>query len=332
MVNVNHPDTPVIHVSAVVLRDASGAILTVHKAGTSRFMLPGGKPEAGEGAAETALRECSEELGVDLEPADLRPLGIFRCRAANEPDHDVQATVFEHPALVTAHPASEIAELRWLDPAAGPLPADLAPLLAEQVIPALQGQRRRTMGRIALFTGSKTGLGSAYADAAAILGARLAESGIDIVYGGGQVGLMGILADAALDCGGTVTGITTQALADGETAHTELSALEIVPTMHERKQRMADLGDAFVALPGGAGTLEEFFEAWTWQHLGIHRKPVALYNVDGFWDPLLAMIESMVERGFLAPTYRETLIVSNDAGDLLAQLGAWHPPAPKWSE
>lgn len=326
------PNTPVIHVSAVVLRNTSGALLTVRKAGTSRFMLPGGKPEAGESAARTALRECSEELGVDLDPADLRELGVFRCPAANEPGHDVQATVFEHPALVAAHPAAEIAELRWLDPTAGSMPPDLAPLLAEQVIPALKSHHARVPRRFTIFTGSKTGDGCTYLDAAAALGTRLAESGIGIVYGGGHVGLMGVIADAALDAGGTVTGIMTRALVDGETAHTGLTTLEVVSTMHERKQRMADLGDAFVALPGGAGTLEEFFEAWTWQHLGIHRKPVVLYNVDGFWDPLLTLIETMVERGFLAPAYRETLIVSTDAADLLARLDAWEPPVPKWSE
>ncbi|MGO2533650.1 TIGR00730 family Rossman fold protein [Arthrobacter rhombi] len=322
----------VIHVSAVVLRDSSGALLTVRKAGTSRFMLPGGKPEVGESAAITALRECSEELGVELDPAGLRRLGVFRCRAANEPGHEVQATVFEHPELVAAHPAAEIAELRWLDPSTDPLPGDLAPLLAEQVIPALEDRGRRSIGRIALFTGSRTGHGDTYLEATATLGSRLAETGVGIIYGGGQVGLMGVLADAALERGGTVTGITTEALFEGETAHTSLTRLEVVATMHERKQRMADLCDAFVALPGGAGTLEEFFEAWTWQHLGIHAKPVALYNVAGFWDPLLAMIKAMAERGFLAPLYRDTLIVSDDPDDLLDQLGAWRSPTPKWSQ
>lgn len=332
MVGVNSPKNPVIHVSAVVLRNFSGAVLTVRKAGTERFMLPGGKPEAGENPAETALRECSEELGVDLDRGRLREVGVFRTRAANEPGHDVQANVFEHPALVSARPASEIAELRWLDPAAALLPPDLAPLLSEQVLPALGGTGERPARQLTVFTGSKTGHGHDYLDAASVLGARLAECGLGIIYGGGQVGLMGVLADAAMAAGGSVTGIMTQALVDGETAHTGLTSLEIVATMHERKQRMADLGDGFVALPGGAGTLEEFFEAWTWQHLGIHRKPVALFNVDGFWDPLLAMVDTMVSRGFLASSYRDTLIVSDDADDLLAQLDRWEPPAPKWSK
>ncbi len=332
MVGVNPPNTPIIHVSAVVLRNFSGAVLTVRKAGTERFMLPGGKPEAGENAAETALRECSEELGVELDPGQLREVGVFRTRAANEPGHDVQASVFEHPAMVAARPTSEIAELRWLDPTAAHLPPDLAPLLVEQVLPALCSSGGRPVRRLTVFTGSKTGHDHGYLDAAAFLGARLAERGLGIVYGGGQVGLMGVIADAAMAAGGSVIGIMTQALVDGETAHTGLTSLEIVTTMHERKQRMADLGDGFVALPGGAGTLEEFFETWTWQHLGIHRKPVALFNIDGFWDPLLAMVDTMVERGFLAPSYRDTLIVSDDADDLLAQLDRWEPPVRKWSK
>lgn len=125
-----------IRVSAVVLRDASGRVLTVRKRGTSRFMLPGGKPEVGETAAETALRETHEELGVVLDPARLEPLGVFHSAAANEPDHRLESTVFTHPPVEIAGPAAEIAELRWLDPAAE-LPDDLAPMLRDNVLPAL---------------------------------------------------------------------------------------------------------------------------------------------------------------------------------------------------
>ena len=129
-------DERLIRVSAVVLRDESGRVLTVRKLGTSRFMLPGGKPEAGETAAETALREAHEELGVVLDSALLAPLGTFRSAAANEPDHLLESTVFTHPPVAIAGPAAEIAELRWLDPAAE-LPDDLAPMLLENVLPAL---------------------------------------------------------------------------------------------------------------------------------------------------------------------------------------------------
>lgn len=321
----------IIHVSAVVLRNAAGEVLTVRKKGTDRFMFPGGKPEAGETPAETALRECAEEIGIELEPEGLREIGTFRCAAANEPGFELEAAVFEHSAQVTPEPAAEIAELRWLDPTVE-LPADLAPLLAEHVLPAIAGPKRPLPGHVVVFTGSKTGDGEAYRQAADLLGAGLARRGVGVVYGGGHVGLMGRVADAALGAGGQVHGVITQALVDGETAHTGLTGLEIVTTMHERKERMAALGDAFVALPGGAGTLEEFFEAWTWQHLGIHAKPVALFNVDGFWDPLLAMIDQMVDRAFLAPAYRDALIVSGDADELLERLSTWTAPERKWKK
>jgi len=127
-----------IEVSAVVLRDASGQVLTVRKRGTERFMLPGGKPEAGESPAQTAVRECAEEIGVDLDPEALRTLGVFTDAAANEADRQVRGTVYVHPAVPVVAAAAEIAELRWLDPSAAPLPQDLAPMLEHQVLPALR--------------------------------------------------------------------------------------------------------------------------------------------------------------------------------------------------
>lgn len=329
---MNTEDPQVIHVSAIVLRDASGQVLTVRKNGTERFMFPGGKPEPGESAAAAALRECAEEIGSDLDPAGLRELGVFRCPAANEPGHSLEATVFEHPADIDPVAGAEIAEVRWQDPAADALPGDLAPLLADHVLPLIAGPDSRLPRAVVVFTGSKTGDGDAYRQTAIRLGAGLARRGVGVVYGGGHVGLMGRVADAALEAGGQVSGVITQALVDGETAHTGLTRLEIVTTMHERKERMAALGDAFVALPGGAGTLEEFFEAWTWQHLGIHAKPVALYNVEGFWDPLLAMIDQMVDRGFLAATYRDALIVGGDPDELLDRMASWTPPERKWKK
>lgn len=132
---MNHHD--LIHVCTVVLRDETGAVLTVRKRGTTAFMLPGGKPEPGESPRQTAVRECREELGVRLDPAALRPLGVFRARAANEHGREVSSTVFTHPAVRIGEPAAEIAELRWLDLAGPEMPNDLAPLLAGQVVPAL---------------------------------------------------------------------------------------------------------------------------------------------------------------------------------------------------
>lgn len=144
---VGNVDEPVIRVSAVVLRDGDGALLTVRKRGTGRFMLPGGKPEPGETAAQTAVRECREELGVALDPRALRQVGVFRAAAANEDGHWVEATVFEHPSEVAAGPAAEIAELRWLRLDERPLPPDLAPLLSEHVVPALTGAGRPVLPR-----------------------------------------------------------------------------------------------------------------------------------------------------------------------------------------
>lgn len=185
-------------------------------------------------------------------------------------------------------------------------------------------------GRIAVYTGSAPGTRPVYRAAAEAVGARLADAGIGIVYGGGRVGLMGAVADAARAAGGEVVGVIPQALVDAELAHPGLSTLEIVPDMHVRKMRMAELADGFVALPGGPGTLEELFEAWTWLQLGFHRKPVALYDVDGFWQPLLDMLDGMVEAGFMRAAFRDSLLVVRTPGDLLDALAAWEPPAPKW--
>jgi uncharacterized protein (TIGR00730 family) len=184
--------------------------------------------------------------------------------------------------------------------------------------------------RVAVFAGSAPGGSPAFARAAAAFGGQLARAGAGIVYGGSHAGLMGVLADAALAAGGEVTGVIPRGLVEREIAHQGLTRLEIVQTMHERKTAMASMADAFVALPGGAGTLEEFFEAWTWQQLGLHAKPVALLDVDGFWEPLLATIDGLVDAGFLRPAYRAALLVVRDADELLAALGHWRPPPVKW--
>lgn len=186
------------------------------------------------------------------------------------------------------------------------------------------------IARIAVYTGSAPGASPAYAAAAAAVGTTLASAGMGLVYGGGRAGLMGVVADAALAAGGEVHGVIPRALVDAELAHPGLTRLEVVADMHERKMRMADLADAFVALPGGAGTLEELFEAWTWLQLGLHRKPVSLYDVDGYWTSLGAMLDTMVDAGFLTAAFRGTLGVASDPAGLLAGFAAWEPPAPKW--
>jgi uncharacterized protein (TIGR00730 family) len=184
--------------------------------------------------------------------------------------------------------------------------------------------------RIAVFTGSQSGPPS-HREAAERFGADLARAGIGVVYGGGHVGLMGVVADAALTAGGEVIGVIPQHLVDDEVAHPGLPRLEVVETMHERKALMADLSDAFVALPGAAGTLEELFEAWTWGMLGLHAKPVALFDVDGFWQPLLAQLRRMVDDGYLDARRLDALGVVDDAAGLLAFVENYEHPARKWT-
>jgi uncharacterized protein (TIGR00730 family) len=184
--------------------------------------------------------------------------------------------------------------------------------------------------RVAVFTGSHSGP-AAHAEAAAAFAGDLARAGVGIVYGGGNVGLMGVVADAALAAGGEVIGVIPQHLVDDEVAHTGLPRLEVVQTMHERKAVMAELSDAFVALPGAAGTLEELFEAWTWGMLGLHAKPTALVDVDGFWQPLVGQLRRMVDDGYLDAVRLDALGVVQDAAELLRFVGSYEHPARKWS-
>lgn len=187
------------------------------------------------------------------------------------------------------------------------------------------------MRRVCVYCGSNAGADPAFAAAAEGLGALLAERGIGLVYGGGKVGLMGIVADAVLAAGGEVVGVIPQHLWDKEVGHAGLTELLIVDSMHERKLAMADRADAVIALPGGVGTFEELFEAITWTQLGIQDKPVGLLDVSGFYRPLLAFLDQTVDAGFLRPGHREMVCASDDAADLLAQFEAWAPvDAPKW--
>jgi uncharacterized protein (TIGR00730 family) len=166
---------------------------------------------------------------------------------------------------------------------------------------------------------------------AAQLGRALAQRRIGLVYGGGRVGLMGVLADAALAAGGEVTGVIPKALLDREHGHRGLTQLRVVDSMHARKALMVELADGFVALPGGIGTLEELFEVWTWAQLGIHRKPCGLLDVGGFFSPLVGFLDHVVATGFLGSTSRAILSVAASPEELLAQFAAYEAPAlPKW--
>ncbi|MGO3147060.1 MAG: TIGR00730 family Rossman fold protein [Leucobacter sp.] len=318
----------IIEVSAVVVRDPEGRVLNVRKRGTSSLMLPGGKPEPGEDPRDTAIREFREELGVHLDPLKLRGLGDFRAAAANEPDHEVLAHVYEHEYVAVDHPLAEIEHLEWVHP--NDPHSAMAPLNTAHVFPALESPLRPAQ-RITVFTGSAFGNRPEFATQAAEFGVALADAGIGLVYGGGRVGLMGALADGVLSAGGQALGIITEALVTGETGHTGLTRLEVVPDMPARKRRMAGLTDAFVALPGGPGTLEEFFEAWTWMTLGIHTKPVALFDIDGYWQPLIQTIDQMVESGFSSTVARDSLIVATETDELFEKIAAWQPPHPKWA-
>ncbi|MGH3877189.1 MAG: TIGR00730 family Rossman fold protein [Actinophytocola sp.] len=185
--------------------------------------------------------------------------------------------------------------------------------------------------RVCVFCGSSPGTRPGYRAAAEHVGQTFAERGIGLVYGGASAGTMGILADATLAAGGRVTGVIPRALVDREVAHSGLSDLRVVADLHERKATMASLADAFLVLPGGAGTLEELFEVFTWAQLGLHRKPIALLDVDGYYQPMLRFLDHMATEGFLRPEYREMLIVDTDVAGVLDRYANHEISREMWS-
>lgn len=186
--------------------------------------------------------------------------------------------------------------------------------------------------RAAVFCGSALGADIAYVEQTKKLVKTLATKKIDLVYGGGQVGLMGTVANAAIAEGVSIIGVMPEALVNHELAHKGLSELKVVKDMHERKFFMSENADCFIALPGGAGTLEEFFEVWTWAQLGFHGKPCALYNVSGYFDPLLNFFQKMITEGFMKKSYLDMLIVSDSAEFLIDSILSYTPPSSKWTE
>jgi uncharacterized protein (TIGR00730 family) len=185
---------------------------------------------------------------------------------------------------------------------------------------------------ICIFCGSSSGIDRDYAIAAAAAARAVAATGATIVYGGGRVGLMGVVADAAIEAGGKVVGVMPRSLVEREIAHRGLSELHVVETMHERKTKFSDLSDAFIALPGGTGTLEEIFEQWTWGQLGIHAKPCGFLNIKGYYDPLRAMTARMVSEGFLGPAFAEMVSFADGVEALLAGFRSYVPPPRKWTQ
>ena len=187
------------------------------------------------------------------------------------------------------------------------------------------------MKRICVYCGSNPGRREDYRQAAEHLGRLVARNGLGLVYGGSSLGVMGAVADAALEGGAEVIGVIPRALATREVAHGGLADLRVVESMHERKAMMAELSDAFVALPGGWGTMEEIFEALTWGQLGLHRKPCGLLNVSGYFDHLRAFLEHATDEAFVKPEYRPMIIVDDDAGRLIERFRGYQPPnVRKW--
>jgi uncharacterized protein (TIGR00730 family) len=185
--------------------------------------------------------------------------------------------------------------------------------------------------RLAVFCGSNPGARPDYVDGARALGRLLCERGIGVVYGGSSVGMMAALAEAVLDELGDIIGVIPKMLVEREVAHRTLTDLRIVDSMHERKALIAELSDGFVALPGGIGTLEEFFEIWTWAQLGVHQKPCGLLNVAGYFDPLLAFLDRAVEEKFVRDVHRSMVIVESEPRRLLERFEAYEPPkVVKW--
>lgn len=186
------------------------------------------------------------------------------------------------------------------------------------------------MKSICVYCGSSPGTDPAFLEAAVACGTAIARAGLTLVYGGGKVGLMGAVADAALAAGGSVIGVMPQDLVNQEIAHRGLTELRVVNSMHERKWAMAELGDAFLSLPGGPGTFEEFFEQWTWALLGFHAKPCGFVNVSGYYDLLRATVRQMADKGFVADTYVDMLIYADTTEAAIEAFRAYVPPPPKW--
>lgn len=195
------------------------------------------------------------------------------------------------------------------------------------MVGALRPSPRRTLRRVCVYCGSHRGRKPAYAASAYRLGEVLAERRVGLVYGGGRVGLMGVLADAALAGGAEVIGVIPEALETAEVGHQGLSELRVVGSMHERKAEMVELSDAFIALPGGLGTLDELFEVWTWGQLGLHAKPCGLLDADRYFTPLLAFLDRMVEEEFVRPEHRRMLLCDTTPESLLDRLETHRSPS-----
>jgi uncharacterized protein (TIGR00730 family) len=189
------------------------------------------------------------------------------------------------------------------------------------------------LSRICVFCGSSEGDSPIFTESTRRLGTLMAERNIGLVYGGGCVGLMGALADAVLAASGEVDGVIPNHLMEKEVGHSGVTRLHLVDTMHQRKAMMAELSNGFIALPGGLGTLEELFEVWTWAQLGLHAKPVGLWNIANYYDDLISFLNHTVDRRFVKPEFRSMLVAADDPADLIDQMTSYRPPdVPKWMD
>jgi uncharacterized protein (TIGR00730 family) len=337
---IDSPARPLVGIGVLVFQN--GAVLLglrrgSHGSGT--WSPPGGHLEFGEEPIECVRRETFEEAGIQI--GDVQFVGVTNDVFAEEDRHYV--TLFYSAMLAGGTPTvlepTKCEEWRWWPWDALPdrLFLPLRHLREQGFVPPVILERSQSNGdlaRVCVFCGSKVGARPTYLAQAESVGRLLASEGIGLVYGGGRVGLMGAVADAALAANGTVTGVIPEALVAAEVAHGALADLRIVGSMHERKKLMADLADAFVALPGGFGTFDELFEIVTWAQLGLHAKPIGLLNVDGYFDPLLGLVRGAVAEGFVADQHAGLLYVESDPAALLARLRA-HRPVPlvrKWTE
>src|SRR5258708_7547288 len=291
-----------------------------HGAGT--WSPPGGHLEFGEEPIDCVRREALEEAGIHLD--NIQFVGVTNDVFADEQRHYV--TLFYSATLASGTPTvlepAKCEAWRWWPWAALPdqLFLPLRHLRENGFIPPVTAKTSTAGGeltRVCVFCGSSTGARRAYLAQARSVGRLLASERIGLVYGGGRVGLMGAVADAALSAHGSVIGVIPEALVTAEAAHVGLADLRVVHSMHERKQLMADLADAFVALPGGFGTFDELFEIVTWAQLGFHAKPTDLLNIDGYFDPLLEMVEHAATEAFVAADHGRLLSVEVDTIDLL---------------
>ncbi|MDO5748007.1 MAG: TIGR00730 family Rossman fold protein [Actinomycetaceae bacterium] len=302
-----------IRVKSVLVFDGDRRILTVRKRGSQYYQLPGGKPEKEESACQTVVREVVEELGVTIDPDDLDYLGAFLGAAVNEAGCPVESEVFvmRVDGDFSVYPHAEIEEVRWWNVEEALECAQISAQIRTQFLPKLAGKKRYSF-----FLGASPGSVTELPDQVYQLGNRLARDGHALIYGGGKTGLMGRISDGFYNCGGRVTGVTIRKLVEREIANPDVSVLVVAESMAQRKRMLMRYAEVIVVLPGGIGTLDEFYEAWALKYLGCIDAELVLVNVNGFWDTLLKLIDVQMQCGFISRKKREMVRIVDDIDDL----------------